>query len=321
MTRRALLAAALTGASLPAAVRGDPVPATARLSWVRGADADACPDEEWLRDEVTRRLRRDPFDDDGPRSIEAVVERTPDGWRAVLRVRDRGGALLGERTLTREGDRCETVVEASALAVALAVDPDAVIDETPRAPTPAPRVRRPRRPVPPQPPPSRPVSFAVQGGVVVGMTPSVSPVAGFAVGVELSPLWSLRGHVDLAPTLASDDPRFAFGFTRATALGCVDPVRGASLALSLCAGASGAVIHAAARDVFALEAGDRLWLGAAAAARLQWSPSPRWYVGLRAEASVAVLRSSFRFNPDASEIYVQSAAAGGGALELGLRSP
>ncbi len=73
-----------------------------------------------------------------------------------------------------------------------------------------------------------------------GLTPSVAPAFGFGVGVELSPLWSLRGHVDFAPTLASDDPRFAFGFTRATALGCVDPARGASLRLSLCAGASGA---------------------------------------------------------------------------------
>jgi len=318
VTRAALLAAALALASLPTVVRGDPVPATVRLAWVRGAGADACPDGAWLRDEVTRRLRRDPFDDDGPRSIEALVERAAPGWRAVIRVRDRQGTLLGERTLTRDGDRCELIVEASALAIALAVDPDAVIDEAPRAPAPRAPTPRPRRPAPP---PSRPVSFGVQGGVVVGLTPSVAPAFGFGVAVELSPSWSLRGHVDLAPTLASDDPRFAFGFTRAAALGCVDPARGASLRLSLCAGASGAATHAAARDVFARDAGDRLWLAATAAARLQWSPSPRWYVGLRADASVAALRATFRFNPDASEIYAQPLVSGGGALELGLRSP
>jgi len=325
LIRHSSVAAALALASLPAVATGDPVPATVRLAWVRGADADGCPDGAWLRDEVTRRLRRDPFDDDGPRSIEALVERAPSGWRAVLRVRDREGTLLGERTLTREGDRCEPVVEASALAIALAVDPDAVIDDTPRAPAASVRraQRRPRRPIAPPPPPSpsRPVSFGIQGGVVVGLTPSVAPAFGFGAAVELSPLWSLRGHVDLAPTLASDDPRFAFGFTRATALGCVDPARGASLRLSLCAGASGAVIHAAARDVFALEAGDRLWLAATAAARVQWSPSPRWYVGLRAEAAIAVLRASYQFSPDASEIYTQPLVSGGGALELGLRSP
>ncbi len=321
MTRPALLAAALTLASLPMAVRGDPVPATVRLAWVRGAEADACPDGAWLRDEVTRRLRRDPFDDDGPRSIEAVVDRVGPGWRAVLRVRDREGALLGERTLTREGDRCEPIVEASALAIALAVDPDATIEEMPRAPVPRVPTRRPRRPAAPPRPPARPVSFGIQGGVVVGLTPSVAPAAGFGVAVELSPLWSLRGHVDLAPALASDDPRFAFGFTRAAALGCVDPARGDSLRLSLCAGASGAVIHAAARDVFAREAGDRLWLGATAAARIQWNPSPRWYVGLRAEASVAVLRARYQFNPDASEIYAQPLLSGGGGVEVGVRSP
>lgn len=321
MIRRLLVVAAMALASVPTVVRGDPVPATVRLAWVRGTEADACPDGTWLRDEVTRRLRRDPFDDDGPRSIEAVVEHVGPGWRAVLRVRDREGTLLGERTLTRDGDRCESIVEASALAIALAVDPDAVIEETPRAPAPRAPTRRPRRSAPPPPPPSRPVSFGVQGGAVAGLTPSVAPAFGFGVAVELSPLWSLRGHVDLAPTLASDDPRFAFGFTRAAALGCVDPARGASLRLSLCAGASGAVTHAAARDVFALEAGDRLWLGATAAARIQWSPSPRWYVGLRADASVAALRATYRFNPDASEIYAQPLLSGGGALELGLRSP
>lgn len=323
MTPRARPAVALALVALPAAGWGDPVPATVRLAWVRGADADACPDGAWLRDEVTRRLRRDPFDDEGPRSIEAVVDRTEGGWRAVLRVRDRWGALLGERTLTREGDRCEPIVEASALAVALAVDPDAVIDETPRPTTPAPRpARRPRRPIAPPPPPapSMTVAFGAQGGVAFGLTPSAAPVVGFGVAVELSPVWSLRGHADLAPSLASDDPHFAFGFTRLVGLGCVDPVSG-TFGVSLCLGGSGAVIHAAARDVYAREAGDRIWLGATAAARVQWNPSRRFFVGLRADLSVAVLRASFQFSPDGSAIYEQPVASGGGAVEVGLRAP
>ena len=95
MPRLALKALLLALLSLAAPAAGDPVPATVRLAWVRGSDADACPDGAWLRREVARRLRRDPFDDDGPRSIEAVVERSPPGWRATLRIRDREGTLLG----------------------------------------------------------------------------------------------------------------------------------------------------------------------------------------------------------------------------------
>ena len=68
MPRAAVVPALLVALAYPLEAPGDPVPASVRLAWVRGADADACPDGAWLRDEVTRRLGRDPFDDDGPRA-------------------------------------------------------------------------------------------------------------------------------------------------------------------------------------------------------------------------------------------------------------
>jgi hypothetical protein len=318
--RRTVVAAALLASAAPAL--GDPMPATVRLAWVRGADADACPDGAWLRAEVARRLRRDPFDDDGPRSIEAVVERAPPGWRATLRVRDREGTLLGERALTHDAAGCEPIADASALAIALAVDPDAVVDEpAPAAPPPPPRPRpRPRAPRPVAPPPSGPpLSLGLLVGVSAGVLPSPAPTVGLDGAVGFTARWSARLRVDVAPGRQTDDGRFAFGFTRVTALGCARG--GGSLALSLCAGVGGALVHAAVRNAAARDAGDHGWVGATATAGLRWSPSARWFVALEAEAAVALARSRFAFTPDGEVIATQPLLSGGGSVAVGLRSP
>ena len=319
--RPAVLAVAAAALALSARAAGDPVPAAVRLAWVRGEGADACPDGAWLRAEVIRRLRRDPFADDGPRSLEAVVERTAAGWRATLRVRDRDGALLGERALTRDAAACDAIADASALAVALAVDPDAVVDE-PSPPAPA---------VPPPPPPRAPrapgasggatLALGALGGVSAGITPSAAPTFGLVGAVELSPRWSARLRLDAATAQPSADGVAAIGFTRATATACVAPWRSRSVAVGVCAGVAGAVVHAAVRGARALDAGDRPWLGATATAGVRWSPAAWWYVGVEAEAAVALARTSFRWGPDEREIATQGLASGGGSVSLGLRSP
>lgn len=326
MPRLALPSALLALLSLAAPAAGDPVPATARLAWVRGDGADTCPDGAWLRGEVARRLRRDPFDDDGPRSVEALVERAPPGWRAVLRVRDREGALLGERTLTHEAASCGPIASASALAVALAVDPDAVIDEPePARAQPAPRARprpRPARPITRvAPPPGPALSLGLLVGLSGGLAPGLSPTAGLAGSVGLSERWFVRARLDLAPSRADDDPSFTFGFTRATVTGCGAPWRSSSLSLSLCAGVAGALVHVAVRDAWALEAGDHPWFGGVASAGLQWNPSSRVFVSAEAEASLAMARRSFRLRPDGGEVATQPLVSGGGSVTLGLRTP
>jgi len=308
---------------------GDPVPARVRLAWVRGADADDCPDGVWLRREVIRRLRRDPFDDDGPRSIEAVVERTAPLWRATLRVRDHEGRLLGERTLTHPGERCDAIADASAFAIALAVDPDAQVDAPARpAPAPpqppAPRRRAPRpgpNPVPTTQPQSPSLALGLVGGVSAGITPLATPLVGVVGDLGFGPRWSLRAQVDLAPARSGDDPAFVFGFTRATVLGCGAAWRSASVALLACAGLSGALLHTAVRNARALDAGDRPWLAATTTLALQWNPSPRWFLRVAAEGALALHRSSFRYRPDDAEIVTQPVASGGGSLVLGLQTP
>lgn len=324
MTRLAA-ALALSALAVGAPARGDPVPAAARLAWVRGADAEGCPDGAWMQQEVTRRLRRDPFDEAGPRSIEGVVERTPHGWRAVLRVRDRAGTLLGERLLTHESPTCGPIADAAALALALAVDPDATIDDpapAPPAPPPPPPPAAPQCPPPPPSPTPRPLlSVALLGGVSAGITPSVSPTVGLVGAVELTDRWRLRARLDLAPAQPAADPSYLFGFTRGTVTACGAVWRSARVDLAVCAGLAAASVHAAVRDARALSAGDHPWVAALAALSVRWSPSRRWFVGVEGEVTGALLRSTFRLRPDGAEVTAQPALGGGGVVLVGLRAP
>lgn len=322
MTRLAAAIAVATLARVTPA-QGDPVPAAVRLAWVRGAEADACPDGAWMRQEVTRRLRRDPFDDEGPRSIEALVERTAHGWRAVLRVRDRAGSLLGERSLTQEDASCVAIADASALAIALAVDPDATVDDPAPAPPPPTATPPPRCPPPPPPleAPAPPLAVGLAAGINLGITPSAAPVLGLVVGVNLTARWSLRARLDLSPALPAADPSFVFGFTRGVVTACGAVWRSARVELAVCLGGAAAAVHASVRDAPSLAAGDHPWVAAVTALSLRWSPAPRWFLGVEAEAAVALLRSTFRLRPDASEIAAQPLFGGGGFVVVGLRAP
>ncbi|MEZ4407525.1 MAG: hypothetical protein R3A52_13770 [Polyangiales bacterium] len=315
---RALVAVSL--ALLPAVARADP-PTTVRFSWVRGDGADACPDERRVRDDVERRLGRDPFSDDATRSIEALVERVDEHWRATIRVRDASGATVGERALTRDDARCDAVVDASALAVALAIDPDAPTDPPPPAPA-SPR-RRPRRsrPAPPAPFTGPWISVALRGAVTAGLTPSVVPSAGLSASVDLSPRWGMRVALDHALAVSADDPRFAFGFTRASIEGCARPWLSTRVDLAACAGVAGALTQAVVRNGSSLDAGESPWIGLATSLAFTVRPTPRWFVSLRVDGAAAVSRGRFNLLPTAGAIYAQPAVAGGAALELGLRAP
>lgn len=325
MTRLAA-ALALAALAVGAPARADPVPAAVRLAWVRGVEADACPDGAWMQQEVSRRLRRDPFDEAGPRIIEGVVERTPHGWRAVLRVRDRAGQLLGERTLTHEAPSCGPIADASALAIALAVDPDATIDDPAPAPPPSPPAPPPPPAPPcatrPPPPPPRPLlALALAVGASAGLTPPVTPTVGLVGALELTDRWSLRARLDLAPAQPAADPSYLFGFTRGTVTACGAVWRSARVDVAVCAGLSAAAVHAAVRDTRALAAGDHPWIAAVTALSLRWSPAGRWFVGVEGELTGALLRSTFRLRPDAAEITAQPFVGGGATVLVGLRAP
>lgn len=97
----------------------------ARITWVRGVGAESCVGLLGLEEDIKARLGYDPTVIPSERIIEGLVVRAGTGFRAELVVRDGAGQLLGARQLTgREAD-CRALGEAVAVAMTVAIDPDA----------------------------------------------------------------------------------------------------------------------------------------------------------------------------------------------------
>jgi hypothetical protein len=122
------------GALLGALVLGTPCSAwaeelTFRLSWVRGAGAEDCPNAEQLTSAVERRLGRDAFSEPALRHIEGSVARAERSWRVQLRVVGTDNTVFGSRELEADGQDCSSIADAVSLAIALSIDPDALAEQ------------------------------------------------------------------------------------------------------------------------------------------------------------------------------------------------
>ncbi len=221
--RRAVALVVLIVAWLaPVQVRAMP---TSKLVYSRSVDADSCPDEQVLRRAVAARVGYDPFFAYATRTIVASLARRGQAFAATVDLIDEGGVSHGARELRAEGD-CGELLEAVALAIAIAIDPQSLsrpasaalapaLDE-PTAPPPSPAVVViPPRPtsdaaaIPPSSPPSEasmaPWSFDVSAGLAgsVGFAPG--PSAGLSLGADARWRWvslGLEGRVD-APASTS----------------------------------------------------------------------------------------------------------------------
>jgi hypothetical protein len=102
-------------------------PRRATLGWVRLPGAEACPPAPDVARAIEERLGRSVLvaAGDAELSIEGRVERAGTGWSATIRVADAAGAIVGERTLSVEGEDCAPILGPVALSIALAIDPDA----------------------------------------------------------------------------------------------------------------------------------------------------------------------------------------------------
>jgi len=132
--KAALTALAIALVAAPAAADPDPV----RFAWVRARGADACASQEQIAEQVAARLGRSPFAGDAARSIEAIVTRDARGFHAEIYERSRDGALAGMRALSSEAATCAPIEDASVLAIALAIDPEAGLRPLPPRRPPAP---------------------------------------------------------------------------------------------------------------------------------------------------------------------------------------
>jgi hypothetical protein len=116
-----VLLCAATGVRYANAADADSV----RLLWLRGTNAEHCPEQVDLERRVRNRLGRDPFTPTAVRTIEASLYRSFGVWHAELNVSNATGQVEGRRRFDVRAESCAQVVDAIGLAVALAIDPQA----------------------------------------------------------------------------------------------------------------------------------------------------------------------------------------------------
>lgn len=113
----ALVAAIATSTSNARAAR------SARLVYVRGSDAEACPDEEAVRTAVAGRLGYDPFVAVASTILTARVHREGGGFRTEVALVDENGVERGARQMTIQSPECVDAISAMALTISIAIDP------------------------------------------------------------------------------------------------------------------------------------------------------------------------------------------------------
>lgn len=227
------------------------------------------------------------------------------------------GAMALRRRLT--ADSCDTLGQAAALLVAIALDPLEVASQV-GAVAATPELRAPASDVPlaiagplaevvtlPAPAPARvpaPVVrnirtqalLRIEGAIDAGATPSVAGDLGGAVGllrgrlrVEVHGLYTPARPLHLGAAEVGTLARWAVG-----ARGCGRIVQG-RLEIPLCAGLEAGQLLARGAGVTIDRQSPRPpWFALLAGLGLVWSPHPRVGLGARAELVLAPLRAGFR---------------------------
>jgi len=97
----------------------------ARLVYGKSSEAAACAEETALRQAVARRLGYDPFVTYATRTMVVELRGDPNGLKARLYVVEADNAAGGARELTSAAADCRDLIAAVALAISIAIDPDA----------------------------------------------------------------------------------------------------------------------------------------------------------------------------------------------------
>jgi hypothetical protein len=265
------LGAALSSAS--GLARAEAGKATHSLSWVRAEGAEECPTARALATEVERRLGRPVFDPAAARSFEVLVTRVAGQYRSDVFVRDESGRAIGQRTLQSDEPGCQALFGATALAIALVIDPEAAGRQpaatvafdappppppaSPPAPAPAPQpapvvVVLAPRPAPPAPPARAPtpVTVSLLGEVSARLVPEVSPGVGLSFGARPHPRWGFAASAwYTAPQTARQGlGDLEIGLTRATLAATLELARSQRVRLGFAAGPSLGAFHLAVRE-------------------------------------------------------------------------
>lgn len=224
----ALAASLVAAPSAAAAQQEPPARPTARLEYA--AEAEACPNAAAFRREVATRLGYDPFVDEAGVVVRASIARGPTGLVGRVATADGAGHTLGGREISAPGLRCVDLVEAMAVATALAME--ATPADPPPPPAATPPAASPAAMPPPEPPPREPYVAVRRAsldalGTAAAFTRLEATLAGEAaddrsVGVALGIVGGALGAVLIGLgtyALVRGDDRGAVGASLVTAGG------------------------------------------------------------------------------------------------------
>jgi hypothetical protein len=295
------------------------------LSWVRDESASTCPDASHIALQAAARLGDDPFALPPQQFVEAVVSRDARQYRVTITMRDAAGALVGTRTLTSMAPDCGVISRASALTIAILIDPDAWGREAPSAPT------APRPPAVPElraasEPERRPdaggriVALAITG---TGFSPDITTGPALAGSAYVSPMIAISALVGFFPehrtTGAVGD--FAFGLSYGEIAGCLAlPLWGAS-SWELCGGLLGGALHIVVYSPEPANPGQRWTVAASERTRLVLPLFGRTVLEIGVGASEPFTRRSFYVAgapPGMDTVFTQPAVAVAGWAGLGV---
>ena len=323
-------------------------PLTYALSWVRAEGAEECPNGHALAAEVERRLGRAVFDVTAERSLEVEVTRFGAIYRSDVYVRDASGRAVGHRQLQSDEPGCSALVNATALAIALVIDPDAAtrppappkaaaaFDTPPPEPAPVPAAAVAAPPPPPVAPPQAPaekrrpapprtpIMLSGRGEVLGGVVPVTAP--GFELSFSARPGrrfgYAVAASLALSQTASSGIGSLDVGLTRASALVTFDAARSELVRLVLAAGPTLGVFHVAVRAPAPVtDPGDFLFFGGELAADLQIAVTNGFFYELGGAALLPLRRQEFLVRGQSAPVWRQPLFSGLGFVGLGTKFP
>jgi hypothetical protein len=277
---------------------------------------DGCPSADELRVEIDKLLGetaqarlREHLD------VKAVVAHDT-AWTVAIATRS--PSSTGQRTL--EATTCQGLANATALIVALAIDPDAVAAHGGRAPglvpTPGSASEPASRAASAEGAPARPIlvprnTFGLVGvvgaaslGVVPGLDVDLGGELGLARGrwrLELRAVYGLR-TLDSQPVSDAIGARGRFRFFAGTLAGCWTAAWGL-VRLGPCAGVEAGAVHGQGVGADKDAAATTPWLGLGAGLLAVIAPTAWLHFPLHVDAVLPVRRPTYRFEGVPGSIY------------------
>jgi hypothetical protein len=315
-----------------------------QLHWRRGTHAESCPEQAELEQLVRARLGRDPFAANATRVIQARIDFAEGTWHVELHGRQASGPVQGRRVFDVHAESCAQVVDAVALAVALAIDPNASFSMNPTETTPAPaasdagvpsdaakpaaagdaKVAPPTYPYaqilapiePACPAPSLwKTELTLRGMAAAGLLPGIAP--GMAVAGSVG---QKHSHVVLGFSYfpeTSYNAEFSFGLTTLDLGYCHDVAQSRGLVASLCAEVHGGAQHPVIRQLVPVEPGEQYLAAVSLGPKLSWHEWAPFIIDAGVSAWWVFAHPGFTMKGANSPFFESQAISGVAYLGLG----